>query len=232
MLSSGIFGSGRGASGSTSKAAPASSSSAAPPFTPIIFCGPGSNLYPLCDPQATSLFPPVLGGGVSSSASGGGIKALLPVINRPALSFPLQLLFSAGLNYAVVFAARESHSAIAAALKTCSLTSPSATGKAAAQPSSNIVVKEWGTSSKSTTEPLAQAAASDLTSFYVELFPLGPSDAADSKDASRGRKGFGNADDEDSDEDEDGITFGKRTAGTSQLLLWLHEIGRLPVSPQ
>lgn len=244
----------------------ASTAAAALPFTPIIFCGPGSNLYPLCDPQARFSASPeasvndagdsaaaqgsssaaVSGanapstgpnaGGAGAGAGRSGIKALLPIGNRPAISFPLQLLFSSGFNYAVVFAAKEAHPAIASALKSCYLQPPSSSsaGATGAAPStSNIVVREWNPNSPAAFSNSAPENTEGHNTFHVELFPLGPYDgkAGNGKAARPNKLQAQKNAGPQGDDAEKGIHFSKRLgAGTAQLLLWLHQLGRLQVS--
>lgn len=195
-----------------------------PPFLPILFCGPGANLYPLCDPQAagSKKASGVSGSGASAvgAASGidadlplpaSGVKALLPVANVPIIAYPLQLLYSAGFSYAIVFAAKEAHPAISAALRTCSLVHPPHSAPSTSSSTSSINVREWSSSSTSTAGS-SNVTAGDPSIFRIELFPLGPRDGK-------------------LDSDAEDISFGKRSgAGTAQLLLWLHSLGRLTVS--
>lgn len=84
-------------------------------FQPVIFSDAGTSLYPLCD-MAHGLLP----------------KALVPMLNRPMIAFPLQWLVSAGFRSCIVVAPVSEHSALHDALRTLYLV-PSGSGKEAEQ---------------------------------------------------------------------------------------------------
>jgi translation initiation factor eIF-2B subunit gamma len=133
------------------------------PLLPIIFSGPGSNLYPLCDPSTST-----------ASAS----KALLPIANRPLLAFALQNLLSAGLTSCLLIAPSSQHAAISKSLAATRLVPPFTPiflgDKRRAKESkeekkvTNVVVVDSLTHS-----------SSDATTMKVELLPLGPYDGKD-----------------------------------------------------
>ncbi|CAO1616589.1 unnamed protein product [Parajaminaea phylloscopi] len=185
------------------------------PLTPIIFAGPGSNLYPLCDPY-------------SSSSSDSLPKALLPVANRPLISLPLQQLVSAGIKHALVLAPANQHRIIEAALKTVRLQVPhgvsSSTSKGqshSSQSSSSIAVFDG--LSPSLASATARAKAAESAAILVDLLPLGPYDG----------KTVTHADNED-DEDEDNTASDFRRIarpGTAELLRWISSIGKLESDP-
>ncbi len=177
-----------------------------PPLVqPIIFCGPGSNLYPLCSNTV----------GADDSKDGPHTsqtdlpKAMLPVFNRPVIAFALQQLLSAGLRHAVVFAPSEHHSTIAAALRSLILIPPTliqsgkkvssvaaaaaaaAVEEASKYPNITVSIGLNSTSSSSTAPSAANPylsgnsfAVSSLqneTMMRVDLLPLGPDDVTSSK---------------------------------------------------
>lgn len=120
------------------------------PLVPVILCGLGSNLYPICDGSL-----PVQGahggGGIAGSsgiASGSGTgnggvegsaasadasqknraaplpKALVPLANRPLIAYALQNVLSAGFSHAIVLAPSAHHGAISRALAGVRLVPP------------------------------------------------------------------------------------------------------------
>lgn len=181
------------------------------PLTPIIFAGPGSNLYPLCDPY-------------SSSSADTLPKALLPVANRPLISFPLQQLVSSGIKHALVLAPNNQHRALESALRMVRLQVPaSSSGQrssshnsaASASSSSNIVVLDGLSPSLNA----ASSKARDSAAIIVELLPLGPYDG----------KTVAVPTDEESDEESGDFRRISRP-GTAELLRWVASIGKLEVS--
>ncbi|KDN44256.1 hypothetical protein K437DRAFT_274629 [Tilletiaria anomala UBC 951] len=233
----------------------AAAASAAPlPFTPIIFCGPGANLYPLCDPQQALTQVHASSSSSPSAAEAAGIKALLPIANRPLLAYPLQLLCTAGIDHAIVVAARESQAAIVATLRTCSLQLPSHPQQSHHQHGNasgrvNIVVREWSALQSTSSSTGLSTANADASAFRVELFPLGPHDhgggaagpsasegdgtstaaAAAAGGAARGMKSAGGRGAEN-----EASAFGSGPGsrmGTAQLLLWLWQLGRVQSNP-
>lgn len=162
----------------------ASSSSAAggrnthrPALQPVLFCGPGTNLYPLC--EAPSLSP-------SGQPQAALPKALLPVANRPLISYPLQWLLSAGLRNAIILAPTSSHSQISAALRSLHLHLPpgapaSATTSAGAP---NVFVGDAASVN-------APSSGARDAAMRVELLPLGPDaeEAVKEDDAEEGFEG-------------------------------------------
>ncbi|PWN53418.1 hypothetical protein IE53DRAFT_338777 [Violaceomyces palustris] len=213
----------------SSSSLPSSSSPSHPPLLqPILFCGHGNNLYPLCQPTLSSV-------STNPSQSTPSLpKALLPILNRPLISFPLQYLLSAGLRHAILLAPSEQHHQIAHALRSISLVPPQLSNTKGSkaqreqQPSNddpshrspNLSVNVGlGTGLSSTTDsvpplsggapPPASLSSSTASSavMRVDLLPLGPDDSAASSSNSRS------------------------SMGTAQLLSWLAKIGRLDRDP-
>lgn len=181
------------------------------PFTPIIFAGPGANLYPLCDPY-------------SSSPSESLPKALLPVANRPLISYTLQHLVSAGLKHALLLAPANQHKSIEAALRSIRLHGPpqapakgtQASSSSAA--SSNIAVID-GLAATSSSSSMSSSGSSNVV-ISVELLPLGPFDGKTTT-----------ADDDDESSNGRASEFRKTSRpGTAELLRWIDYIGKLEVS--
>lgn len=203
-------------------AATSSASASAPaPLLPIIFCGPGSNLYPLCDPSSSS----------SSSTTESLPKAILPVANRPLIAYPLQHLVSAGFKRVLVVAPSTQHRAIEVALKSLRLQVPhisegkttggakdSSKAGANAADETNIAVVD-GLSAAVTSKAAAAPFGANVA-MRVELIPLGPYDV---KGASEIK--------DDQGQRSDQLEF-RRVArpGTAELLRWLAHIGKLEVS--
>lgn len=126
-------------------------------FQPVIFSDAGSNLYPLCDMPSDAL-----------------PKALVPVLNRPMIAFPLQWLVTAGFKSCLLVAPVAEHAALAAALRTLHLLPPNvdaANVDANAKP--NVAVTVGVTSA---TLPGAENLNSSPSSpsITVELLPFGP----------------------------------------------------------
>lgn len=200
---------------------------------PIIFCGPGANLYPLCSNTVGA----DLAGDAISSTQTDLPKAMLPIFNRPMIAFALQQLLSAGLRHAIVFAPSEHHSTIAAALKSLILIPPtlvqsgkknvsSAAAAAAAaaveeasrNPNVSVSVglnsSSTAASAPAASNPYLSAnifAASSVqneTVMRVDLLPLGPDDVSTASAATK-----------------------YKSLGTAGLISWLHSIGRLDKDP-
>ena len=211
-----------------------------PPLVqPIIFCGPGSNLYPLCSNTVAS----DVSKGAPPSGQNDLPKAMLPILNRPMISFALQQLLSAGLRHAIVFAPSEHHSIIAAALKSLILIPPTliqsgkkvassaaAAAAAAAEeaskyPNVSVSVGLNSTSAASTNAAagnpylsgnnFAVSSMENETVMRVDLLPLGPDDASASKSDSRFSSAASNY----------------KKLGTAGLISWLHSVGRLDKDP-
>ncbi|KAJ9478684.1 Translation initiation factor eIF-2B subunit gamma [Pseudozyma hubeiensis] len=208
-----------------------------PPLVqPIIFCGPGSNLYPLCSSTVAA--------DATQDAHRSDLvdlpKAMLPVFNRPMIAYALQQLLSAGLRHAVVFAPSEHHSVIAAALKSLILIPPTLvqSGKklsSAAAAAAAAAVEEAskypnvsvsvGLNSASTapaaSDPylsgnsFAVSSTQNETVMRVDLLPLGPDDLVNPKSSSR----------------VSSPASKYKKLGTAGLVSWLHSIGRLDKDP-
>lgn len=213
-----------------------------PPLVqPIIFCGPGGNLYPLC---STTLAGDDDSKDPSQLAQSDLTKAMLPVFNRPMIAFALQQLVSAGLRHAVVFAPSEHHSTIAAALKSLILIPPtliapgkknaSSTAAAAAAAAVEEASKYPNVSvsiglGSTSVAPSGSAASNPYLSgssfatssmqyetvMRVDLLPLGPDDVVSSK----------------SDPRVPSTASKYKKLGTAGLVSWLHSIGRLDKDP-
>ncbi|EST05784.1 Bacterial transferase hexapeptide repeat [Kalmanozyma brasiliensis GHG001] len=212
-----------------------------PPLVqPIIFCGPGSNLYPL----STSTVAADASQDVQQSGKLDLPKAMLPVLNRPMIAFALQQLLSAGLRHAVVFAPSEHHSTLTAALKSLILIPPtliqsgkknvsSAAAAAAAAaveeaskyPNVSVSVGLNSTSASSATpaagnpylagSSFAVSSLQNETVMRVDLLPLGPDDITSSK----------------SDSSAPTPASKYKRLGTAGLISWLHSVGRLDKDP-
>ncbi|PKI84302.1 Translation initiation factor eIF-2B subunit gamma [Malassezia vespertilionis] len=121
-------------------------------FQPVIFSDAGTTLYPLCETRSEPL-----------------PKALVPVLNRPMIAFPLQWLVSAGFRACLLVAPIAEHSALAAALRTLSLVAPNADTEYSAKPNVAVTARNVGptlvgTESSSPSKPV----------MHVELVPFGP----------------------------------------------------------
>ncbi|WFD19784.1 Translation initiation factor eIF-2B subunit gamma [Malassezia caprae] len=139
-------------------------------FQPVIFSDAGSNLYPLCDLPNDAL-----------------PKALVPVLNRPMIAYPLQWLVTAGFRSCLLVAPVAEHSALAAALRSLYLVPPggareaeagtaqAAAVAASASTESNVCVSMGGASCavpvgvSGLVEPMPAAPV-----MHVELVPNGP----------------------------------------------------------
>ena len=139
-------------------------------FQPVIFSDAGSNLYPLCDLPNDTL-----------------PKALLPVLNRPMIAYPLQWLVTAGFRSCLLVAPVAEHSALTAALRSLYLVPPggareveagsaqAAAVAASASTESNVCVTMGGATCavpvgvSGLVEPMPAAPV-----MHVELVPNGP----------------------------------------------------------
>ncbi|SPO25162.1 related to GCD1 - gamma subunit of the translation initiation factor eIF2B [Ustilago trichophora] len=207
---------------------------------PIIFCGPGSNLYPLCSNTVAS----DVNNDATQSAPNDLPKAMLPVFNRPMIAFALQQLLSAGIRHAIIFAPSEHHSTIAAALKSLILIPPTliqsgkknissaaaaaaaaAVDEASKYPNVSVSVGLNSTSAASSGPPagnpylsgndFAVSATQNEIMMRVDLLPLGPEDVTASKSDSR----------------VSSAASKYKKLGTAGLISWLHSIGRLDKDP-
>lgn len=208
-----------------------------PVLTPIIYCGPGANLYPLCD-EIDQPPPSILGSSTEISSA----KALLPLANRPMLAFALQSVFSAGLSNCIVLAHSSQHSAIVRALSTIKLIAPpnlafltdnkrrpketkdhdrSTQGTItfidptlSGPPAIPTASSSTGTNATSTASTSSSYTANG--SMRVELLPLGPYD---------GNTGVNKT------PNEIQKNFRRGPLGTAELLRWISSIGKLDSDP-
>lgn len=130
---------------------------------PIIFSGPGSNLYPLCD---------------ASSSAPSASKALLPVANRPLIAYALQSLLSAGMTSCLLFAPSSQHTATIKALSGIKLVVPISPALQGEKRKAKEVKEEKKTTGVVIVDTLAHST-SEATNMKVELLPLGPYDGKD-----------------------------------------------------
>ncbi|CAO1629089.1 unnamed protein product [Sympodiomycopsis kandeliae] len=229
----------------SSSSSPLSSSANPLPLTPIIFCGPGSNLYPLCDPSSSSTSTQVSTTSLPTSLP----KSLLPIANRPLISFPLQQLVSAGIKYAIVLAPINQHKAIENALKSVRLQVPNTTATSGTtstpylpflasgkQQESNIAVYTGiDNPTKSSTGGSSSSAGIDIR---VHLLPLGPYDTLgfigdDDQVVEKEDESESDQDDDAQSSAEDERNAFRRISrpGTAELLRWLDSIGKLEFNP-
>lgn len=134
---------------------------------PIIFSGPGSNLYPLCD---------------ASTSAAAASKALLPVANRPLIAFALQNLLSAGLTSCLLLAPSSQHAAIIKSLSTIRLISPVTTVVQGEKRKAKEAKDEKRSTSVVVVENLSYSTI-EATTMKVELLALGPYDGKDIDDS-------------------------------------------------
>lgn len=132
---------------------------------PIVFSGPGSNLYPLCD---------------ASSSAASASKALLPVANRPLIAYALQSLLSAGMTSCLLLAPSSQHSAITKALSTIKLIPPTSPALQGEKRKAKEVKDEKKSTGIVVVESLAHST-SEATTMKVELLSLGPYDGKDAE---------------------------------------------------
>lgn len=186
-------------------------------LTPIIFCGPGANLYPLCDASTSA----------SSSA-----KALLPLANRPMLAFALQNVLSAGLSHCIVLAPSSQHSAILRALSSIRLVPPpaqplSSSDKKRTKEAKDervglqaITVVDGTLSGSGTGAATSDPSTSSTIGMRVELLPLGPHDGHSSMSSMSSMSKLGDKD-----------RFRHGPLGTAELLRWVAWLGKLNADP-
>jgi len=136
------------------------------PLLPIIFSGPGSNLYPLCD---------------ASTSTASASKALLPVANRPLIAFALQNLLSSGLTSCILLAPSSQHAAISKALSTTRLVPPFSPSIPGEKKKAREVKDEKKSTSIAVVDSLSHSSVDAMT-MKVELLPLGPYDGKDLDD--------------------------------------------------
>ncbi|WFD45316.1 Translation initiation factor eIF-2B subunit gamma [Malassezia psittaci] len=136
--------------------APPSQAPHAPRFQPVIFSDAGSNLYPLCETRSEML-----------------PKALIPVLNRPMIAFPLQWIVSAGFRTCLLVAPIAEHASLANALRTLCLVPPNSDGSdLGTKPNVAVSVKYTTSANGPGTDTLSFSPSSaELT---VELVPYGP----------------------------------------------------------
>lgn len=176
-------------------------------FTPIIFCGPGSSLYPLCDADDET----------SSSIP----KACLPILNLPLISFPLQSILNSGSRKVFVLAKGNQHSEIIKSLSKVKLLDPSSSSSTSSD-QSNIQIHQI-------TNIKDNSIAISLhpnNSILVELIPLGPSDQ--SSIASKKPTTSNTA--KENENPRDRLYDTDRPLGTAELLRWLAINGKIQVS--
>ncbi|EPQ29839.1 uncharacterized protein PFL1_02512 [Pseudozyma flocculosa PF-1] len=229
--------------------AAAPSNSHPPLLQPIVFCGHGNNLYPLCSSPTSADNLDSLNDAPSTNALP---KALLPILNRPMIAYPLQQILSAGLRHAIILAPSEQHHQIAAALKTVILVPPVAVAQgkkssaaaaaaavheaskhpnlsvtvglsSAAPTSSSTITGTYLAGATIPSVPATVASSSSLAAdsavMKIDLLPLGPDDVAPGKSADAGLAGPASG------------AKRARKLGTAPLLSWLHSIGRLTRDP-
>jgi translation initiation factor eIF-2B subunit gamma len=134
---------------------------------PIIFSGPGSNLYPLCD---------------ASSSAASASKALLPVANRPLIAYALQSLLSAGLTSTLLLAPASQHAAITKVFSTIKLIPPTSPALQGEKRKAREVKDEKKSIGIVVVENLSHST-NEATTMKVELLGLGPYDGKDSDKA-------------------------------------------------
>lgn len=213
------------------------------PLTPIIFCGPGSNLYPLCDPSSSTSTE------IASSLAESLPKSLLPIANRPLISFPLQHLVSAGIRHAIVLAPANQHQVIETALRGVRLQVPNVGASLGTSLSSTPYLPSLKGASESSNiavvnglSPSVSASASSSSSkdvaIRVQLLPLGPYDTLGSSLEADGPLSVGEEQGESDDNSEDDagsdapVPFRHiARPGTAELLRWLDSIGKLEADP-
>lgn len=178
--------------------------------TPIIFCGLGGQLYPLCDPASDPV-----------RHSPEGVKALLPVANVPQVAHVLQLVERIGFQSALILAPKAAHDAITRSLQQILLCPPDSFQPSVPircrvdpglPPPTALSANGYNNPAASwdpTLEEETPGPTDDEGAFLVHIFPLGPDDK------SRKRNEH----------------VSTRPPGTAQLLTWLDSLGKLPSSP-
>ncbi|WFD49417.1 Translation initiation factor eIF-2B subunit gamma [Malassezia furfur] len=124
-------------------------------FQPVIFSDAGSNLYPLCE-TPTEMLP----------------KALVPVLNRPMIAFPLQWIVAAGFRTCLLVAPVAEHAALAAALRTLCLVPPNVDAEDVGTKSNVAVTASAASSAVPGADTLSSSPSSPVLT--VELIPYGP----------------------------------------------------------
>ena len=181
-------------------------------FQPVIFSDTGSNLYPLCDFPNDTL-----------------PKALVPVLNRPMIAFPLQWLVSAGFRSCLLVAPIAEHAALSDALRSLYLI-PSGMGREAEQGLSNAAQVAASASSASNVSVSFGSSTSSIISgsgtgslvdpqpsspiMHVELVPYGPKMGESVRSLREPSK-----------------TVSRTRWGTAQLLYWLAATRKLTQDP-
>ena len=176
-------------------------------FQPVIFSDAGTNMYPLCD-----------------APEGPTPKALLPVLNRPMIAYPLQWLVSAGFRSCLLVAPVAEHAALAAALRTLELAPPSvrdadAGVDAAGAPAAVAGGRTGGRSNVlvsvgNAPTPLADASSAEAPLMYIELLPYGPAPGDTVRSIQHPK-----------------TTVSRSRWSTAQLLYWLAATHRLEADP-
>ncbi|WFD35882.1 Translation initiation factor eIF-2B subunit gamma [Malassezia cuniculi] len=183
-------------------------------YQPVIFSDAGSNLYPLCE-LPTERLP----------------KAVLPVMNRPMIAYPLQWLVSAGFRSCLVIAPEAEHSVLASALRSLYLVpvgqkSDSAAGADATLSGNvsegNVLVTIGGTGARpagtapgsAEDDPVAGERAQEEPVMHIEILPAGPVDETPVRSIMHPT-----------------TTLTRNRWGTAQLLYWLAATRQLEVDP-
>lgn len=209
---------------------------------PIVFCGYGSNLFPLCDAaQGLGATASVSAKGTASepglsaeaaaaaTATLSGAKALLPVGNRPLLALALQHVLDAGFDHSVVLAPSWQHVAILRALShvklvAAPLSATAGSGKKRQQSASGHASASITFAPRNMTAPAAAATSSSAPhsspTMHVELLSLGPHDR-DGDGSTRGKHFAGDGGETSTQH------FRHGRLGTAELLRWVAVSGYL-----
>lgn len=181
-------------------------------YQPVIFSDGGSNLYPLCE-LPTERMP----------------KAVLPVMNRPMIAYPLQWLVSAGFRSCLLIAPEAEHSVLASVLRTLYLVPPggatdSGADTAAASPGavgySNVLVSVGGArtpaavSGSADVDPVSGESEREKHVMHIEILTAGPTDETPVRSLLR-----------------PATTITRSRWGTAQLLYWLAATRQLEADP-
>lgn len=197
-----------------------STSSSSSSFCALIFCGPGSLLYPICDSDSDldlELEPNL----TSSSTSSSIPKACLPLANVPLLSYPLQSLLSCGIRHVTVLAKGVQHQEIIKSLSRVKLNDPTITSSTSEDSSSSSNIQIIQSNLKD--GPTNNQPLNSTHSILVDLLPLGPNDSIPNRKSSIDPVKPAAA-------AADGLYDTNRSLGTAELLKWLAINSRLPVS--
>lgn len=189
-----------------------------PRFQPVIFSDAGSNLYPLCE-LPTERLP----------------KAVIPVMNRPMIAYPLQWLALAGFRSCLVVAPEAEHSVLANALRSLYLvptgaSSADAAAAAAAASSdvntqSNVLVTfgdagAWPTAGagkapgSADDDPMSGDPLHVEPVMHIEILPAGPSEGENVRSLLH-----------------PSTSVSRTRWGTAQLIYWLAATRRLEADP-